>query len=66
MDIAEAARYHVRVGAEHDVDMSRDWSDACLVWIELRVELPNDVFSVIVNREAHQPVQIKNACHQDE
>jgi hypothetical protein len=65
MDIVEAARYHVRVGAEHDVDMSRDWCDVRLVWIELRVKLPKDVLSVIVNREAHQPVQIKNSCHED-
>ena len=65
MDIAEAPRYHVRVGAKHDVGMSRDWSDARLVWVELRIEVPKDVLSVIVNNEAHQPVQIKYACHED-
>ncbi|MGZ4165701.1 MAG: hypothetical protein ACXVVK_00555 [Solirubrobacteraceae bacterium] len=65
MDIAEAARYHVDVGAKHDVGMSRDWSDARLVWIELRVDVPEDALSVIVNSEAYQPVQIKYACHQD-
>jgi hypothetical protein len=52
MDIAEAPRYHVRVGAKHDVGMRRDWSNARLVWIELRVEVPKDVLSVIVNSEA--------------
>jgi hypothetical protein len=66
MDIAEAARYHVRVGAKHDVGMSWDWCDARLVRIELRVEVPQDVLAVVVNSEAHQPVQIKYACHEDE
>jgi hypothetical protein len=65
MDIAEPARYHVRVGAKHDVGMSWDRSDARLIWIELRVEVPKVVLSVIVNSEAHQPVQIKYACHED-
>jgi hypothetical protein len=65
MDIAEAARYHVRVGAKHDVGMSWDRFDGRLVRIELGVEVPEGVLSVIVNSEAHQPVQIKYACHQD-
>jgi hypothetical protein len=63
MDIDEAARYHGRVGAKHDVGMGRDWPDTWLVGIELCVELPRDDLSLIVNREAHQPVQIKYACH---
>lgn len=66
MDIAEGPSYHVRVGAKHDVGMRRDWSNARLVWIELRLEVPKDVLSVIVNNEAHQSVQIKYACHKDE
>jgi len=66
MDIEEAGRYHARVGAKHDVGMSRDRTDTRLVWIELRVELPKDVLSIIVNCEADQPVQIKYACHEYE
>jgi hypothetical protein len=65
MDIAEGSRYDVRVGAKHDVGIRRDCSDARLEWIELRVEIPNDLLSVIVNREACEPVQVKYARHQD-
>jgi hypothetical protein len=65
MDIAEGSSYDVRVGAKHDVGIRRDWSDARLEWIELNVEISNDLLSVIVNREACQPVQVKYACHQD-
>jgi hypothetical protein len=63
MDIVEAARYDSGVGAKHDVGMGRDWPDTRLVRIELCVELPRDVLSLIIDDEAHQPVQIKNPCH---
>ncbi|MGA9858095.1 MAG: hypothetical protein WBQ18_09545 [Solirubrobacteraceae bacterium] len=66
MDIAEVARYDVGAGAKHDVGMSGDWCDGRLVWIELRVEVPKNVLSVIVNSETHQSVQIKYARHKDE
>ncbi len=46
--------------------MRRDQRDARLVWIELSVEVPKDVLSLIVNSEAHQSVQIKDASHEDE
>jgi hypothetical protein len=65
MDIAECSSYDVRVGAKHDVGIRRDRSEARLEWIELSVEIPSDLLSVIVNREACQPVQVKYACHQD-
>jgi hypothetical protein len=59
MDIGEAPRYDVGVGAKHDVGLRRDRCDPRLVWIELRVEVPKDVLSLVINSEAHKPVQIK-------
>jgi hypothetical protein len=63
MDIAEPGRYDGGVGAKHDVGMGRDWPDTRLVRIELSVELPRDVLSLIIDGETHQPVQIKYSCH---
>lgn len=65
MDIAECSSYDARVGAKHHVGIRRDRSDARREWIELSVETSNDLLSVIVNREACEPVQVKYACHQD-
>jgi hypothetical protein len=65
MDIAECSSYDGRVGAKHDVGIRRDPSDARRERIELGVEITNDLLSVIVNREACEPVQVKYACHQD-
>lgn len=65
MDIAEATRYDVRLGVKHDVGMGRDWSDARLVWIELGFEFPSDLLAVIVDSEAHKPVQVEYARHED-
>jgi hypothetical protein len=66
VDIAESWRYDVRVGGKHHVGFVGFRSNARLVWIELCVELPKDLFSVVLDQETGQPVQIEYACHQGE
>jgi hypothetical protein len=63
MDIAEDWRYDSRVGAKHDVGLLGTHPGVRLVGIELRGEMPKDLFSVIFDREACQSVQVEYECH---
>ena len=64
VDIAEASRYDAVVGAKHHVGRLRIDSNARRVRIELRVDKPEYPFSVVVDREACQTMQVEYACHE--